>query len=230
MTNILLLLTMALQLLVSANQPNVPVSLRNTAISVANTAIEVANKAIKDAGKPVLGAIASPTLSISPKPSPSASPVAIASPSPSFSPLATPEPIIIYKETIRYMTPTPLPSELILSSKLVYTAEQVKSPSIGNDYAPYGSYSIKVVLIGEGGDKQFMKRSDGSFAVEYLIKMDAPDQSPVIENPQIRPIGLQGNPVKEYVVQFSYDPQTPGKKTLTFTSGSLTKTIDIDVK
>ena len=30
--------------------------------------------------------------------------------------------------------------------------------------------------------------------------------------------------------QFSYIPLTAGKKTLTFTSGSLTKSIDIDVK
>ena len=238
MASILLLLTIALQLLVSANQPNVPVSLRNTAISVANTAIEIANKAIKDVEKPALGAVASPTPSISPKPSPSASPVVIASPSPSFSPIATPQPtpvatpspIIIYKEKI--MTPTPIPSELLLKATLVQTPEVALKN--GYDQAPYGIYFIEVTLIGEGGDKKIHTHTNGTpDAIEYLVKMDAPDNASYNPNPDIRPIGKGGSPSdanRPYIVNFSYHPQTAGKKTLTFTSGSLTKTIDIDVK
>ena len=223
---------MALQLLVSANQPNVPVALRNSAISVANTAIEVANKAIKDAGKPVLGAVASPTPSVSPKPSPSPSPIAIASPSPSFSPSPTPEPIIIYKETIKYMTPTPIPSELLLKAKLIQTPEVALKN--GYDQAPYGIYFIEVTLIGEGGDKKVITHTSGlPDDIEYLVKMDAPDNAPYNPNPDIRPIGRGGSPSdpnRPYVLSFSYHPQTSGNKTLRFTSGSLTKTIEIDVK
>lgn len=81
MAQILLLLTMAMNLLVAAQAPNVPQSLRDTAVKVANYAIQVANKTLAEATtttpvvsaptpEPVLGSLPQPTPAFVPVPQP----------------------------------------------------------------------------------------------------------------------------------------------------------------
>ncbi len=122
------------------------------------------------------------------------------------------------------MTPTPTPvidkSDIILTSHLVQTAEVALKN--GND-APFGVYFIEVTVL----DKE-------AKSIDTLIEMTAPNNYlKATQNEYKRRTGQTSgagvSPIT-YGQTFSYSPQSSGKKTLIFTSGILTKTIEIDVK
>lgn len=238
MTQILILLAMALQLLIAAHQPNMPQSVKDTAISVAHTAISVANKAIVEAKEPILGAqttpisvIASPTpiMPIALQPAPTPTSTSLYDPDYYVWEIITPNPIKVMPEEKKEIK-----GELLLSAKLVQTAEVALAINGKDNDAPYGVYFINATVTGEGAERNDAKLADGSMVIEYIVTMDAPDQSPHSLNPDIRQVSKQGTWVNDpngtWNNNFSYRPQTAGKKIITFISGTLTKTIELDVK
>jgi len=252
MNQILILLTMALQLLVAAHNPHVPQSLRDMAISTANMAINVADNAIKEAKQPVLGAQPSITPTTPPPPpaAPVMSPIASSTPLYTPTPTSTPlkartcnpcyDPDYYVWEVIIPNPPKVMPieekaviGELILSYRQVQTAEAAKNA--GELYAPYGVYFINVLLKGESEDKKIITHSNGNpDSIEYLVKMTALDNSPLTQpNEYEQWLGLQGSPSdsnRTRHTDFRYVPQTAGKRIITFTSGTLLKSIEIEVK
>lgn len=129
------------------------------------------------------------------------------SPSPAPSPVPTPSP-----------TPTPAPidrSDILIK----LTGPFNYGDSVNN--TPYGNYTVRVSVLD----------SSGNYTRNELIVMDAPDN--IYKNTgdtEKYPNAISTNNGNDWFAGFSYVPTSLGSKTLTFTSGNLTKSITIEIK
>jgi peptidoglycan hydrolase-like protein with peptidoglycan-binding domain len=119
--------------------------------------------------------------------------------------------------------PTPVP-EIDKSDLLVQQIGLSKRDPTNN--APYGEYSFRVSVL----DKNGKYRNDAIVTVQ----LPSDDLYEVLQkqtsSPRTRTVNaVTSSPLNDWYVVFSYVPTTTGQKTLTFTSGPLTKSLTIQV-
>ncbi len=107
-----------------------------------------------------------------------------------------------------------------MEDKSAVTSEIIKtSPVDKENSVPYGSYTIRLRVLDESG-----KTVNGA-----PVTIDAPSNAGGDEKQKT--IDTRETPSSlDYYTSFEYVPTTKGKKTLTFTSGNLTNTLEITVK
>jgi hypothetical protein len=150
-------------------------------------------------------------------------PVVYGTPSPSVSPSVSPTPSV---------SPSPSPVASIDKSDIVIyeTGIDPAGPCADGESRPEYHYQVGVL------DK------DGNFLKDVVIKIDSQDNFVntfgSYSSPDLNP-NLSGKPTQirngannttDWVKNFSYIPTSTGLKTITFSSGSLSKTITVNVQ
>lgn len=104
-------------------------------------------------------------------------------------------------------------------SAIVVKIEEASNSSKTTE-TPYGEYPITVSVL----------NSKGAYSTDASVTFARPsDDMNVVWN-QANTKNINGVNNGVWSVPFTYIPSTPGTKTLTFTSGSLTKTVTVEVK
>lgn len=88
---------------------------------------------------------------------------------------------------------------------------------------PFGSYNYAVSVLGQ----------DGKYRNDVTIHMDSTTDDIYFGKEQYMdrtPNGVTSSDLKDYYATFSYIPTTAGTKTITFTAGSLSKSITVEVE
>lgn len=176
----------------------------NAPADLRQTAINVANSAIVEANKQI--ALSQQSGTIVPTPE-----------------VAAPAPIIG-----SLPQPTTMPEDKsAITASIIRTVDADPVNSI-----PFGTYIIQVRVLDSSG-----KSTCGTFcddprndnAVKIPVVMSAPDN---VEGETVnRIIDTRETPSStDFYRDFQYIPKTKGKKTVTFTSGNLTTSLDIVVK
>ncbi len=202
MTQALILLISAMQLLtlVSGN-PQLPQSFKDNVILIANRAISVAQEEINNQQQ------------IVPTPTPVQVQEQVVQ--------ATPQPVIIYTPPPvvggANPTPPPMPPEVDKSDLII--TQTKSSPRDATNGMPFGAYSFTFSLL----DKY------GKYIPHAKITLSAPDNlygNSVVGDAN----GESGRDTSDWSGAFQYVPTKAGVKTLTFSGGGKTKTIEIIVE
>jgi len=127
------------------------------------------------------------------------------------------------------VVPVVVVSAPVNKSDMLVTITNISKPDPINNL-PYGDYSIKVSVLDTNG-KYVQGIKDGNYIESAKIVMSSPDN--LLTNKvylEKYPNGITSSELSDWSAGFQYIPTTVGSKTLIFTSGSLTRSIVIEVK
>ena len=224
MVQALTLLIMALQLLTAVNHPNVPESLKQSAISTANFAIKVANEALKEGTVQSIATTPAPVQIVTP-------PVLVEDTSPKFGSVVAPEPVIS-QPIIMPTQPAPIvPAPVVDKSEIVVVSDQQTAflPCPDCLYPQYNrAYFIFYVEVLNKDGSKVVADVDIQLPADDLFTVAGHTRTPELLSKQ--PTTLTPNKQHFGPAVFPYYPTSKGSKTLTFTSGNLTKSVTINVQ
>lgn len=121
-----------------------------------------------------------------------------------------------------------IPVKKAIGSPTVYVAPEVDKSSItvkqsaGNVHSdfPFGHYIFMVTVLDKEGKPNASKANDGVF-VPVIMTVSTSTGVELVDERFTNPVGQ---------FQFGYAPKTSGVRTLTFTSGSLSTSVSLDIK